>query len=59
MKDNVLSFEETIEKTIKLLGDLKTKDNIESIKINIDRYWMNDYYNTDFKVDYNIGEVST
>ena len=56
MKENILSFEETIEKVIKLLSDLKTKDDIETVKININKYWMNDYYDTDFKVDYNIGK---
>jgi len=56
MKENILSFEETIKRTIKQLSDLKARDDVENIKINISKYWMDDYYDTDFKVDYNIGK---
>ena len=56
MNVNILEFEETIEKIIEQLEDLKTKENINKIEININKYWMNDYYDTEFKVEYNIGE---
>ena len=55
MNVNILSIEKTIDKTIKELSELKGKNNIEKIEINIRKYWMDGYYDTDFKVDYNIG----
>ena len=56
MNVNILEIEETIGKVISQLKDLKTKKNISSIEININKYWMNDYYDTEFKVEYDIGE---
>ena len=56
MNINILTFEETIGKTIGQLRDLKLRNDIEKIEININKYWMNDYYDTKFKVEYNIGE---
>ena len=39
MNVNILEIEETIEKTIKQLRDLKTRNDIKSIKIEINKYW--------------------
>ena len=59
MDVNVLNLEETIDKTVEKLLEIKinnrNNNHIKNIKIEINKYWLNDYYDTDFEVNYNIG----
>lgn len=58
MDVNILNLERTIDKIVEKLLEIKVNnrnDNyIRNIKIEIDKYWMDDYYDTKFKIDYNI-----
>ncbi len=58
MNVNILRLEDTIDKTVEKLLEIKVNNrnnnHIESIKIDINKYWMNDYYDTEFEVNYNI-----
>jgi len=58
MNMNTLLIDETIDKTVKELIELKGRNDIESVEIKIRKYWMDDYYDTEFEVNYNIGEVT-
>ena len=58
MNVNILLLEEIIDKTVKKLIELKKRKDIEKIEIKIHKYWMDDYYDTNFTVDYNVGEVN-
>ena len=57
MKMNILDLEDTIDNTIKELGNLRGRNDIESVEINIRKYRLDDKYDTNFEVSYNIGEV--
>ncbi len=55
LKDTLL-IGETIEQIIKRLNELKERNDIKKVEIKIHKYWMGDYYETEFKVYYNIAE---
>ena len=56
MTKDTLLIGETIEQIIKKLNELKERYDIKKVEIIIHKHWMGDYYETEFKVDYNIAE---